>query len=231
MKTHYLQHVPFEGLGYIETWLRENNHTISFTRFYETNYHLPPVTEVDALIIMGGPMGVYDEKQYSWLHEEKQFIKDCILAGKKVLGICLGAQLMTACLGTKVSEAAYKEIGWFPVFPTEESKKLHWLYDLFKNNPVVFHWHGDRFEISGESLNLLSSEANKNQAFYYNKNTIGLQFHLEVTEETTRLMLENGDAELTEKLYIQSKTEIKNGIKYIGQCNEIMSQILNNWIS
>lgn len=72
MTVHYLQHVPFEGLGYMETWLRENGHQISATRFYETNDHLPLLREIDALIIMGGPMGVYDEDQYRWLAVEKK---------------------------------------------------------------------------------------------------------------------------------------------------------------
>lgn len=90
MKVHYLQHIPFEGLGYIENLLKENGYEISSTRFYEADYRLPPVAEIDALIIMGGSMGVYDDHNYTWLHEEKMFIEDCIQAGKKVLGICPG---------------------------------------------------------------------------------------------------------------------------------------------
>lgn len=232
MKVHYLQHVHFEGLGYMEIWLKENNHSISATRFYEAGYSLPSVAEIDALIVMGGSMGVYDEDQFSWLREEKMFIENCIQAGKKVLGICLGAQLIADCLGAKVAKAEHKEIGWFPVIPTEESKKLTWFYDLFKSQPIVFHWHGDKFQIPGnETLNLLSSEANNNQAFYFNQNVIGLQFHLEVTEETTKLMLENGGNELTNRSFIQSIAEIKSGIRYVQPCNKIMSDILNMWLS
>lgn len=230
MKVHYLQHVHFEGLGYIETWLKENNHSISVTRFYETDYSLPSVTEIDALIVMGGSMGVYDEDQFIWLQEEKTFIKNCIQADKKVLGICLGAQLIADCLGAKVTQAAHKEIGWSSVKPTEECKQLSWFYDLFKRNPTVFHWHGDKFEIpDNRTSNLLISEANDNQAFCYNNNLIGLQFHLEVTEETTTLMLENGVSELENKPFVQPVAEIQNGTKYILHCNEIMSEILNKW--
>lgn len=231
MKIHYLQHVNFEGLGYIETWLKENNHSISVTRFYEPDNCLPSVSEIDALIIMGGSMGVYDDNAYAWLYKERIFIEDCIQSGKKVLGICLGAQLMAVCLGANVYTATNKEIGWFPVIPTEESKQVSWFYDLFKNNPTVFHWHGDKFEIPYDgSINLLSSEANTNQAFCYNENVIGLQFHLEVTEETTALMLENGASELVNKPHIQTVQEIQNGTKYIKQCNNIMSNILSNWL-
>src|SRR5262245_15038627 len=119
MQIHYFQHVPFEGLGYIETWLKENGHDISVTRFYESSYQLPPVSAIDALIVMGGPMGVYDEDKYAWLRDEKAFIEDCIRAGKRLLGICLGAQLLSVCLGAAVGAAPNKEIGWFPVKPTE----------------------------------------------------------------------------------------------------------------
>ena len=78
MKVHCLQHVPFEGLGYIESWLVKNNHSISYTRFYGESYHLPDAKDIDVLIVMGGPMGVYDENRFSWLKEEKVFIRNCL---------------------------------------------------------------------------------------------------------------------------------------------------------
>ena len=112
MKVHYFQHVSFEGLGYIETWLNENKHSVSSTKFFEKNYVIPEINEIEALIVLGGPMSVYDESKYPWLHEEKIFIEDCILDGKKVLGICLGAQLMAVCLGSNVFTAKNKEIGY-----------------------------------------------------------------------------------------------------------------------
>lgn len=227
MKVHYLQHVPFEGLGYIENWLTKNNHTISSTRFYESNYHLPEAGDIDFLIVMGGPMGVYDEDRFPWLTDEKALIRNCIQSGKRVMGICLGAQLIAECLGAKVDKAAHKEIGWFPVMPTQESKQLPWFYELFKDNPTVFHWHGDRFEIPNGGLNLLLSDANANQAFCYNENVIGLQFHLEVTEETVRLISENCADELCESPYIQTKGQIKAGTAvHAENCNRIMEGIL-----
>lgn len=232
MKVHYLQHVYFEGLGYIEEWLTRNSHTISFARFYESDYHLPEADNIDALIVMGGPMGVYDEDRLPWLKEEKAFIRSCIQSGKKVLGICLGAQLIAECLGAKVDKAVHSEIGWFPVICTEESKQLAWFYDLFKENPTVFHWHGDRFEIPEGAINLLSSDANTNQAFCYNENVIGLQFHLEVTEQTVASILENCVDELDESLWIQTEIQIKAGpLVYAENCNRIMDGILLNLLN
>jgi len=231
MTVHYLQHVPFEGLGYIATWLAENNHSVSATRFYEADYQLPAIDDVDALIIMGGPMGVYDEQQYAWLAEEKNFIKSALNAGKKVLGICLGAQLIAASLGATVKAAPQKEIGWFKVQPTEESKKLTWFYELFNDNPVVFHWHGDRFDIPQGATDLLTSAANSNQAYYYNGQALGLQFHLEVTEDTLSQMLEHAGDDLTDSPYVQTAKEIAAGKPLVHSCNELMAEILVHWLS
>ncbi|MBE8720161.1 type 1 glutamine amidotransferase [Sphingobacterium pedocola] len=231
MNVHYLQHVSFEGLGYIETWLKESECTVSSTHFYETDYDLPAVEAIDCLIIMGGPMGIHDDDQYPWLLEEKQFITDCIQSGKKVLGICLGAQLLADNLGAKVYGAPHREIGWFPVKPTEESKQLAWFYDLFKDQRTVFHWHGDQFEIPEGGLDLLSSAANNNQAFSYGDNLIGLQFHLEVTRDTLNDMLENGASELTDAPYIQKVAEITAREANIARCNAMMASILGAWLS
>ncbi|WP_316833055.1 type 1 glutamine amidotransferase [Pedobacter aquatilis] len=166
MKVHYLQHVDFEGPAYIESWCEQKHHEISGTRFFEADYELPLLNSFDILIVLGGPMSVYDETDYPWLKTEKDFISSCIAAGKKVVGICLGAQLSAVCLGAKVIKAANKEIGWFPVYPTENCLQKAWFYDLFSANPKVFHWHGETFQIPANSMDLLSSEANPNQAFY-----------------------------------------------------------------
>lgn len=97
-RIHYLQHVPFEGIGYIETWARENNYRLTATRFYQDDT-LPEISTVDWVVVLGGPMGVYDENKYPWLAKEKQWLKGAIDSGKIVIGICLGAQLIAEILG------------------------------------------------------------------------------------------------------------------------------------
>lgn len=194
-------------------------------------WSLPPVSEIDALIVMGGSMGVYDDDKFPWLEEEKMFIQDGIKAGKKVLGICLGAQLMAVCMGARVNIAANKEIGWFKVRPTVQSEKISWLYELFQDKPTVFHWHGDQFEIPCDgSFSFLGSEANDHQALYHSDQVIALQFHLEVTEQTLDSMLEHCRHELTDLPYIQTERDIRNGTQYIRQCNEMMGKILGKWL-
>jgi len=121
MRIHYLQHVPFEDLANMESWASSRGHALSKTRLF-SGERLPPPSSFDWLIIMGGPMNIYEEERYAWLAEEKEFIKKAVYGGKIVLGICLGAQLISDVLGGLVTKNRYKEIGWFPVRLTEEGQ-------------------------------------------------------------------------------------------------------------
>src|SRR5690349_10353973 len=114
MRVHYLQHVPFEGLGTIEGTLRARGARIHGSKMY-AGEKLPELDEFDALVIMGGPMSVHDEQQLPWLIDEKRFVRAAVHAGKRVLGICLGAQILAEVLGGKVIPNAFREVGWFPV--------------------------------------------------------------------------------------------------------------------
>jgi GMP synthase-like glutamine amidotransferase len=120
MRAHILQHVPFEGLGSIESWLKKSGFKITSTRFYESA-KLPDLKTIDLLVVMGGPMSVNDEDRFPWLVAEKQFIWDAIAKSKPVLGICLGAQLIASALGAGVYPNKVKEIGWFPIHGIESS--------------------------------------------------------------------------------------------------------------
>jgi GMP synthase-like glutamine amidotransferase len=226
---HFLQHVPYEGLACIHTWITQQGHTLSSTKFFEERHELPAMNTFDWLIILGGPMSVHDDQQYPWLKKEKAFILNSINAGKKVLGICLGAQLAALCLGANVTRAAHKEIGWYPIRPTEACKQENWLYALISDHPVVFHWHGDQFEIPREANELITSEANGNQAFLYRDQVLGLQFHLEVTADALKEMVRNGSNELAEERYIQTPSEILHLRHPIGMNNRLMYELLNNF--
>ena len=114
MRIHYFQHVPFEGLGSIEDWIRSEGYDLFSTRFYR-NDPLPELDRIDWLIVMGGPMGANDDHIYPWLAAEKKFIGEAIKKGVRILGICLGAQLIASVLGARVYPNAHKEIGWFHV--------------------------------------------------------------------------------------------------------------------
>jgi GMP synthase-like glutamine amidotransferase len=114
LNIHYFQHSPSEGLGEIEPWARRRRHSISATRF-DLGETPPSLEFVDWLIVMGGAMNVYEHRSHPWLVSEKRFLADALAAGKTVLGICLGAQLIADALGGKVVQNSEIEIGWFPV--------------------------------------------------------------------------------------------------------------------
>lgn len=230
MNVHYFQHVSFEGLGYIGTWLQAKGFQLTATHFYEENPVLPKLEEIDMLIVMGGPMGVYDDHRFPWLHEEKVFIEDAINAGKKVMGICLGAQLIALCLGAFVNTARHKEIGWHPVCPAPAATGVPWFESLFRDQPTVFHWHGDQFEIPYGAYDLLSSSANRNQGFLYQEHVLALQFHLEVTADSVKRMVEEGREELVPGQFIQEERSMLKEQSYFQQGHDLMEAILNKFI-
>lgn len=229
MHIHYFQHVHFEGPGYIKQWANKHGHQVTSTLFFEAGYTLPDLATIDALIVLGGPMSIYDEREYEWLVDEKRFIGEAVEAGKKILGICLGAQLLANVLGAAVKPAPNKEIGWFPVFPTDESKHLPWFDDLFKDHPTVLHWHSDKFELPYGALNLAYSAANKNQAFAVGQQLLGLQFHLEATPDNVRALVEYAYADSIPSNFVEDEATLLAGIRYAEEasmCDRLLTHFL-----
>jgi GMP synthase-like glutamine amidotransferase len=228
MRIHYFQHVPFEGLGNIEDWIRTKNYEISATHFYAGD-SLPKLSEIDLLIIMGGPMGAYDDKKYPWLAAEKKFIEAAIQAGKKVLGICLGAQLIASVLGAKVYPHIHKEIGWFPLRLTDEGREAE-VFKGFSPELPAFHWHGDTFSFPAGAARLAETAACRNQAFSYGNDVIGLQFHLDVTRESVKQLIENCEAELVSAPYIQMPQQLLSSADEFEEIRKYMHKLLDNFI-
>lgn len=204
MRAHYLQHVPFEGLGSIEPWLQNAGYEISCTQFFNSE-ELPEIADIHFLVVMGGPMSVNDEQEHPWLTTEKKFIKNAIEAGKPVLGICLGAQLIANSMEGEVFQNSEKEIGWFPV---EAVKSKTNLVFQFPEKTDVFHWHGETFRLPNGAIQIAKSKGCENQAFQIGNNVIGLQFHLETTPASAQAIVENCRDELVDGEYIQSEAGI-----------------------
>jgi len=224
MNIHYFQHVPFEGLGSIGSWAGKPIHKLTATRFYE-DHKLPFIDICDMLIVMGGPMSVHDEDKLDWLTEEKKFIEKAIVRGKKVIGICLGAQLNAEVLGSRVYKNKDREIGWMPLQLTEEGKKAAVFSDI-TDGQNVFHWHGDTFDLPNSAVQLARTEACEQQAFLYDGHVLGLQFHLESTEETISAMIEHCKDDLMGGgKYVQSEPELRNE-DHIYRCNKIIEKII-----
>lgn len=224
LRIHWLQHVPFEGLGSIESWIRKKGHQLTGTRMWNAE-SLPPVADLDWLIVMGGPMGVGDEDRFGWLVPEKRFIQECLAAGKRVLGICLGAQLVAEVLGAKVVPNRGPEIGWFPVhFDSAACAAEGW--HMLPETLTVFHWHGDRFEIPQGATPLGQSAACDRQAFCRGRQVLGLQFHLETTQEGAKALIEHCKDDLATGPFIQTPEQMLARPERFAQIHQVMEQVL-----
>ncbi|MGP5119132.1 type 1 glutamine amidotransferase [Psychrobacter alimentarius] len=241
LRIHAFYHVDFEELSYIKQWADSQNHSITVTRFYE-NDPLPAQGSFDWLIIMGGPMSIHDDTEFAWLADEKHFIHQSIDAGKTVIGVCLGAQLIADSLGAKVAPSGIKEVGWLPIQLTKQGLKHPLLADLPKDEFTVFHWHGDGFECPKGATPIATSHAWANQGFIYQTPkhkelgtwVLGWQCHFEVTENSMVDMVAHGQDYIQDAIIdypdsVQSGNEIiALGDKYIKDNNAWLSTMLNN---
>jgi GMP synthase-like glutamine amidotransferase len=224
MKLHYLQHVPYEGLGFIEEWGRRKDVKISVTHLYE-NESLPAPLDIDFLVIMGGPMAAFELHKYQWMADELRFIRECIERQKLVLGICLGSQLIAGSLGAEVFRHKQQEIGWFPVHRVngaDESK----FGAIFPNEFTTFHWHSDTFEMPDGAVHLAASDGCANQAFSIEDRVIGLQFHLEIDEKTIISLIEY-NPDLKPDRYVQDATAMLESVSKTGECHAHLARLLD----
>ena len=184
MRYHSLLHVSFETPGLLADVIHARGHALATTGLYAGD-NLPALGDFDVLIVMGGPMSIHDESEYPWLRPEKELIAAAIGEGKKVLGVCLGAQLIAAVCGARVYPNPVKEIGWFPV---------RWI-PTGRETPY-FHWHGETFDLPKGAELLASTGLCENQAFRVGDRVMGVQFHPEVTPEMIGKMIDNEGWEL-----------------------------------
>lgn len=218
MIIHILQHVHFETPGYILDWAKDRQIEISYTRFFE-DASLPNIDEIDGLVVMGGPMGVYDEDRIPWLADEKVFIKACIEKELPILGICLGAQLVAEVLGARVYKHSEQEIGWFPVDLMHAPGQFSRL--------TVFHWHGDTYELPEGAIQIAQSEGCDQQAFIYKHHVLAFQFHLEVGFSELDSMLKHDGEGIGTGKYIQPVHEMREiEPAVIEQNNMVLNEFL-----
>ncbi|QNK59669.1 type 1 glutamine amidotransferase [Paenibacillus sp. PAMC21692] len=218
------QHFSFDDPAAIAAWAQNGGHRLDVVD-PSLGVQRERLADMDLLIILGGPMSVYQEWEYPWLREEKAFVKSAIDGGKKVLGICLGAQMIAEVLGGTVSRNKEKEIGWHEIKRTTE--RHPWLSSL-PETFMSFSWHGDTFSLPRDARSLAYSEACVNQAFAYGEHVLGLQFHLETTTDCIGQMLERWADELVDRPYIQSADTIRKGLPCGDQARELLLGILDN---
>lgn len=223
------QHVPYETAGNIEDWCNENGHQFRYTRLF-LGEKPPKTSDFDCLVVMGGPMSVHDTIKFPWLKDEKQAIENAIQSGKKVLGICLGAQLIAHALGAEVFTNNEKEIGWYNI---TFSKTARQLFSLALNDTSmnVFHWHGETFSLPDRALLLASSAACTNQAYIIDDQVLAFQFHPEIKPENIKLMVQYGKEELVSGNFIQAIATISGEQKYFDQAKLFLYQTLDRFLT
>jgi GMP synthase-like glutamine amidotransferase len=227
MRLHVLQHADHEGPGTIARWASDREHTLVVTRTDRASA-FPSLESFDALLVLGGPMSVNDERGCPWLVAEKDLIRRAIAADKRLLGICLGGQLVAEALGGKVINAPQKEIGWFPIELTEEGK-THPFFAGLPSRCEVVHWHGETFSLPSGSVRLARSPACANQAFAWKSRVLALQFHPELAPEQLELWIESGSDELVPGAFVQSGEGFRRAARLV-ELERHARRLLDNFL-
>ncbi|MFA6507420.1 MAG: hypothetical protein WCT14_15075 [Treponemataceae bacterium] len=216
MRVRVLLHLEHEGLGLLRNAFLSRGAKIAESNLWKGE-SLPELESFDFLVVMGGAMNVDEDARFPWLSGEKKLIADAIASDKRVLGICLGAQLIARALGAKVRPMGYKEIGWFPV--RAECDGNRFFKSLAKGGELgMAHWHGDTFALPEGCDRLFSSEACPEQGFAVREKTVvALQFHAELDEAMFRSFIEHGGDELTAGgEWVQQAETALHGLKTEG---------------
>ncbi len=228
MRLHIVKHAAFEGPGAIAAWAGERGHSLQ-TAELGAGDPLPVPGDFDALVLMGGPMSVNDEDRHPWLGPEKALVRESLRAGKRILGVCLGSQMIASALGARVRSNPVKEIGFLPVGLAPGAGE----HPCLRGFPPVFtpfHWHGETFDLPPGAQLLASSAACARQAFALGPRVLGLQFHIEVDSASLNDMVENGTDELVEGVAtIQSRDAILAARAELDALGPLVRALLDAW--
>lgn len=199
-----VQHIEFEGPGLVAEWAKTRGYQLDSFLAKEA---LPAASDYDLLVLMGGPMGVYDGAEFPWIETQRRWLKQAIESGVAILGFCLGAQFIADAYGAEVYKGkAGREIGYFPIQATAAAQQLGW-----HKADRALHWHGDTFELPSGAQRLFSSEAYENQGFIVDDRVVGLQFHWEITASGVDALLSRCADELDGSRWVQSPDSIRSG--------------------
>lgn len=228
-KVWVLQHVNCETLGNITDALQALGIRHEYVRTSKGEPVPKEMGDGAGLIVMGGPMGVYEQNACPFLADEIRLIEKALSAQKPILGVCLGSQLLAATLGAAVTKGEKKEIGWYQV-SLEDSCKTDRLWSGIESPFTAYHWHGDIFDLPQGAVSLASSALTRHQAFRYSRNAYGFLFHMEVTPAMIRDMVENFTDELREGK-VDGTEILDRTADYLPRLHTIGRLVFQRWTS
>jgi len=222
-----LQHVAPETPGAIGDALQSAGASLRFVRTYAGDPVPRDLGGAAGLLVMGGPMGVYEADRYPHLSDEMQLIEAALAHQIPVLGVCLGSQLVAATLGAPVRPSGRKEIGWHGI-RLNEAARTDPLFTGVESRFVAFHWHGDIFDLPKGAVSLASSAVTEHQAFRFGDRTWGLLFHMEVNETMVRAMVDTFAQELQDAK-LDGAAIVRDAPRYLPGLGAIGGKVWRRW--
>lgn len=224
MRAALLQHADAVGAGRIGDWLEMRGIQAS-RHALQAGEAVPNLDSFDLLVVLGGPMSVHDEVRLPWMSEEKRLIHQALMAGKRIFGICLGAQLLAEALGARVHDGP-AEIGWWPLEKhlAAESSPVG---RMLPQRLMAMHWHRQHFDLPHAVVPLYGSASCANQGFVWKERAIGLQCHLESTPQSVEVLLEAYPEDLKLSGAVQDRASIRDGLPHCSALSPTLFRLLD----
>lgn len=222
-----IQHVAAEPPGLIEEVLKAKGIDLHYVRPFRDEVVPTRLGDHAGLVLMGGPMGVYEQDKYPFLQREIRLIQDAVNRQRPVLGVCLGSQLLAAALDAPVTRGRQREIGWHQVTLSRAATRDSLFHDLTESF-TAFHWHGDVFQLPAKAVSLAWSNLTEHQAFRFGESAYGFLFHLEVTEPLVKRMTRIFRAE-TRQAGVSTESVLTGVPQYLPDLQDIGRKVFNRW--
>ncbi len=231
MRCVAVRHVEFEDLGSFEPVLLRRGWEVVYVDALRTPRVDAAAGDPDLLVLLGGPMGVYEAEDHPFLRQEVALAADRLRRDRPTLGICLGSQVMAAALGARVYRGERQEIGWYPIELERAAERDPAASRLTSESPVVLHWHGDTFDLPPGSVPLARSQRYERQGFLHGTHGYALQFHPEVVPDKIRLWTAGHARQLAGTPEAQSPEAIEAGARRHGPAMARQAQaFLEAWL-
>jgi len=225
-----LRHVEHEHIGTLAQVLEQAGMECRYLDVFRGEAVPDSPAGCRGLILMGGPMGVYEADRYPFLREEQRLIRQATEAGLPVLGICLGSQLIAGALGARVYPGPKKEIGWYPVEVTAPEDEFTAGLPL---RFMAFHWHGDTFDLPAGAIHLFRSDRYENQGFRYGRNVYAIQFHLEINAAMIEEWLADGGCQRELAAVTDTNPEAirQQTAQWVGELEDLGGKVFGRFLS